>query len=196
MCGSHEWNKEVLGYQIRCPECDATWEFEKMPIYFITGCSGIGKTTTGKELIKLSKNYVFLDADMFYNIMPHETEEDYYNQVEQILSLSKNIMQSGKPVVWMMAGNIDKITKAYHARFFDEICVLALTCDMDILRRRMREGRGIDEEAWINSSIEYNEYFRSHSKLGDLEFETLDIGNSTPYQAAFNVLKWLNSKKK
>lgn len=54
---------------------------------------------------------------MFYNIMPHETEQDYYAQVEQIQSLSKNISQSGKSVVWTMAGNIDKLKDVFIAIF-------------------------------------------------------------------------------
>lgn len=103
-CGSHDWNKEVDGSMIICPECGSKWEFIKKPLYILTGCSGIGKTTTAKELQKITKDFVILDADMFYNIMPHETDDDYYDQVEQVESLSKNIMQCGKSVVWTMAG--------------------------------------------------------------------------------------------
>ena len=75
--------------------------------------------------------------------MAHETEEDEYERVEQIQSLSSNISQAGKPVVWTMAGNIDKLNKTYSSRFFSEIKVLALTCTSTELRRRMTEGRDI-----------------------------------------------------
>lgn len=64
---------------------------------------------------------------MFYNIMPHESEEDYFAQIEQIYILSINISQCGKSVVWTMADNIDKLLQVCHARFFSEIRVLALT---------------------------------------------------------------------
>ena len=78
-CRSHEWNKLVKGSHIFCPECGAEWQFKKEVLYVITGCSGVGKTTTAQELQKLTTDYVVLDADLFYNIMPHESEEDYFD---------------------------------------------------------------------------------------------------------------------
>lgn len=97
-CGSHDWNKEVEDDLIICPDCGEKWSFIKKPLYIITGCSGVGKTTTAGEIQKLTTDYVVLDADFFYNIMPHDTDADYYAQIEQMQSLSKNIMQCGKPV--------------------------------------------------------------------------------------------------
>ena len=49
-CGNHEWDKEVDGNTIKCPKCGYEWKFEKLPIYFLTGCSGVGKTTTAINL--------------------------------------------------------------------------------------------------------------------------------------------------
>lgn len=49
-CGNHEWDKEVKGNIIKCPKCGNERTFEKLPIYFLTGCSGIGKTTTAVEI--------------------------------------------------------------------------------------------------------------------------------------------------
>lgn len=42
-CGNHEWDKEVDGNTIKCPKCGYKWKFEKLPIYFLTGCSGSWK---------------------------------------------------------------------------------------------------------------------------------------------------------
>lgn len=50
VCGNQEWDKEVEENVIKCPKCGNEWKFEKLPIYFLTGCSGIGKTTTAHEL--------------------------------------------------------------------------------------------------------------------------------------------------
>lgn len=191
-CGNHEWNKDVDGDYIICPECGSRWYFMKMPLHIITGCSGVGKTTAAQELQKLTTDYVVLDADIFYNIMPHESEEDYYNQIEQIFSLSNNISQSGKPVVWTMAGNIDKLLQVYHARFFSEIRVLALTCREETLRNRMMEGRGIMDEGWIRSSVEYNEYFRTHKKIGEVSFSTIETDDKSPEKIAECILEWMN----
>lgn len=48
-CGNYEWDKEVDGNVIRCPKCGNTWEFIKLPLFVLTGCSGVGKTTTNKN---------------------------------------------------------------------------------------------------------------------------------------------------
>lgn len=193
-CGSHDWNKEVDGSMIICPECGSKWEFIKKPLYILTGCSGIGKTTMAKELQKITKDFVILDADMFYNIMPHETDDDYYDQVEQVESLSKNIMQCGKSVVWTMAGNIDKLPRTYNSRFFSDIYVLALVCEEQSLRTRMREGRRITDEGWINSSVEYNMFFQTHDQIGEVKFETLDTEGKSVIEVAEAVLRWMKER--
>lgn len=190
-CGSHKWNKEVRENVIVCPDCGEQWNFIKKPLYILTGCSGIGKTVTAREIQRLTTDYVVLDADLFYNIMPHETEKDYLAQVEQLESLSKSIMQCGKPVIWAMAGNIDKIPRTYHYRFFSAVHVLALICGEGSLRRRMTEGRRITDDGWINSSVAYNDFFRTHGRIGEVRFDTLDTEGKTVPEAAEAVLSWL-----
>lgn len=61
--------------------------------------------------------FIVLDADIFFNLMPHETQEDYFEQIEQIESISKDIMQVGKPVLWTLADNLDKLNKVYNRTF-------------------------------------------------------------------------------
>lgn len=192
-CGSHEWNKEIENDEIICPSCGNRWKFKKLPIFFLTGCSGIGKTTTGKKLQKIASDYVIIDADMFSNIMHPQSEDDYYHMIAQIYHLTKNINQSGKMVVWTMAGNIDKLYHTYGAKYFSEINVLALTATAEEVRRRMMEGRKIEDADWIQGSVDYNEYFRTHNSLGDTKFDSLDCTNDTPEIVAEKVLKWLNS---
>lgn len=190
-CGYHEWNKEVDGNKIICPQCGEKWNYIKKPLYILTGCSGIGKTTTAVKLQKLTADFVVLDADLFYNIMPHETDADDFAQVEQMESLSVDIMQCGKPVVWTMAGNIDKIPHTYNYRFFSDLYVLALVCSEKSLRMRMTDGRNITSEEWINSSLEYNAFFKTHEKIGEVRFETLDTEGKDVDEVAQAVLQWL-----
>ena len=190
-CGNHEWDKEVIEDIIHCPKCGNSWKFKKLPIFFLTGCSGIGKTTTAQELQKLTGKFIALDADLFYNIMEPGRDEEYYDMLEQIFNITKNINQAGTPVVWTMAGNIDKLTHTYGTRFFAGIKVLALTAEPDVIRERMTEGRGIKDEGWIQGSIEYNEYFRTHDAIGDTKFDKIDCSHGTPQEIAKAVNNWL-----
>lgn len=190
-CGNTEWDKEVTGNVIKCPKCGNEWKFDKLPIFFLTGCSGVGKTTTAIEFQKITDEYVIIDADWLRNIAWPQNDEEENDFIEQVYSVSKNISQCKKPVVWTMAGGIDRLHRTYGKRFFSEIKVLALTAEPEVLRKRMTEGRGIDDAGWIQSSIDYNNYFRTHDTLGDTEFDTLDCTNGTPTEIAKKVLEWL-----
>lgn len=64
------------------------------------------------------------------------------------------------------------------------------------LRRRMTEGRGISNEGWLKSSVDYNEYFKTHTTIGETEYETMDISDVTPEKAAERVLVWLHEAEK
>lgn len=195
-CGSHKWNKQVTQdkQHILCEECEHQWSFRAMPLFILTGCSGVGKTTTAQELISRDTNFIVLDADFLYNIMPHNTEDDYKNWVEQILSLSKNIMQSGKPLVWTIAGALNYFESTYNRRFFTDIHYLALVCNSEDLVKRMREGRHITDENWINSSVEYNRWFIEKGNVSDKRIDTFDISGKNVSDVADYVTQWIETK--
>lgn len=196
VCGNQEWDKEVEENVIKCPKCGNEWKFEKLPIYFLTGCSGIGKTTTAHELQKMTDDFVILDVDWLRNIAWPQNDDEENDLIEQIYCLSQNISQSKKPVVWTMAGGIDRLHNTYGMRFFSEIKVLALTADPDVIRKRMTEGRGIDDAGWIQDSVDYNNYFRTHEVLGDTKFDKLECTMGTPVEIAKKVLEWLKKEGK
>lgn len=193
-CGSYDWDKAVDGSTITCPRCGHRWAFLKLPLFVVTGASGVGKTATVQALQGLTRDFVCLDADFFYNLMPHETQEDYMAQTEQAQALSRDIMQCGRPAVWARAGNIHMLNMTYGARFFDGIYVLALTCPEEELRRRMTEGRNISDQGWIQSSVDYNRYFMEHDHIDTVAYERLDTGGMDVNRAARAVEKWLGQK--
>ncbi len=190
-CGNYEWDKEIDGDTVRCPKCGHTWEMVSLPLFILTGCSGVGKTTTAQMIQQKKVDFVVLDADIFYCRLNPQTEEEHKDWLELIEQLSMNIMQSGRPVLWTMAGNLDKLHQVYCRRFFPDVKCLALTCEEELLRKRMREGRGITDENWIQSSVDYNEYFRTHDCHGDTVFETFDISGKDVEEVAEYVIAWV-----
>jgi hypothetical protein len=189
-CGNHKWDKIVKEGRVICPECNHSWNYISLPLFILSGCSGVGKTTTGIELMQRQNDVVVLDADIFCGVQNASTEDDYRKRVDTIESLSRNISQSGKPVLWTMAGNLDMLPKSYNTRFFDGIYCLVLTVDEEALRDRMINGRGITDSGWIEGSVGYNRYLRTHNTLGELSYETLDITNKTPAEVADAVIEW------
>ncbi|MDF2544581.1 MAG: nucleoside kinase [Herbinix sp.] len=195
-CHNHEWNKEVTPdkQQITCPNCGHSWNFKAMPLFILTGCSGVGKTTTAMELQQRDINFIPMDADFLYNLMPHETDEDYKNMAEQIMSLSKDIMQSGKPLLWTKAGALDCFEETYHLQFFTKIYYLALVCSDKELEKRMREGRKISDLNWITSSIDYNQWFMEHGIISGQKIDTYDITGKDVHEVANYVQHWIDEK--
>ena len=177
-----------------CPQCQHSWEYIRLPLFILTGCSGVGKTTTAKILMRRVDNAVVLDADFFYNLMPHKTDCDYLAQIEKLQELSKNIMQSGRAVVWAKAGNLDKLKSTYNCRFFSDIFCLALVCEEKTLRERMSKGRGITDEEWIQGSVDYNSYFKTHSEINGIAFDICDTEGKAPEEVAELVKAWIDEK--
>ena len=191
-CGNYKWDKQVSGNMIKCPECRHTWRFKRLPLFILTGCSGIGKTTAAQELMRQNANVVVLDADIYCGVMPLNSDEDYQKMVESMENFSKNIMQSGLPVLWTMAGNLDKLSKTYNCRFFSGIHCLALVCNEKELFRRMTVGRGITDKAWIDGSIAYNNYFMTHMAVDNMAFNIFDVSDKSVSDTAEYILEWIN----
>ena len=190
-CGSYQWNKTATATHITCPECGHSWPYRRGPLLLLTGCSGVGKTTTGIALLQMQKAFAVLDADMFY--LPDDSQI-INGMLEPICRLSAALNQQGQPLLWTMAGGLDCIKDTYHRQFFSGVKCLALTCAPDELRRRMVEGRGITDEGWLRGSMDYNEYFRTHDALADVRFDKLDITHLTPDEAAQHVHAWMTNQ--
>lgn len=64
-CGNYEWNKQVTDDKqyLLCQQCGHRWRFKAMPLFILTGCSGVGKTTTAQELIQRDTDFIVLDSD-------------------------------------------------------------------------------------------------------------------------------------
>ena len=190
-CSSAHWNKKATATHIFCPDCGRSWPYRRGKLYLLSGCSGVGKTTTGVALSLMQKNFAVLDADMFY--IPNDSAI-ISGMLEPVCRLSAALNQQGTTLLWTLAGGLDCIKDTYHRQFFSEVKCLALTCEPEELRRRMTEGRGITDEGWLNGSRDYNEYFRTHSALGDVTFDTLDVTRLTPEEAAQQVILWMQKQ--
>ena len=59
-CGSSRWNKTATATHITCPECGHSWPYRRGPLLLLTGCSGVGKTTTAIRLFRLTKDFAVL----------------------------------------------------------------------------------------------------------------------------------------
>ena len=189
-CGNHRWDKLIKDGKVVCPECNYSWNYIAKPLFILSGCSGIGKTTTAIEIMHHQTDVVVLDADVFGGIQNASTSEDYRKRVDTLESFSRNISQSDKAVLWTMAGNLDMLPQSYNAQFFSAIRCLVLVADDETVKDHMINGRGITDASWIEGSVGYNKYLREHDSIGELSYERYDITNKTPTEVAQAVMKW------
>ncbi|ABX42361.1 hypothetical protein [Lachnoclostridium phytofermentans] len=54
----------------------------------------------------------------------------------------------------------------------------------------MKNGRHITDENWIESSVEYNQYFMEHDHIGDTAYDRFDITGKTANEVAEYVIEW------
>lgn len=193
-CGNFSPDKTVKDNTIACPKCGHNWGFLRLPLFIVTGASGVGKSTTVHTLQQMSREFVCFESDLLYSIMPHETPEDYMSQTETLMAFSRDVMQCGKPAVWSRAGNIQMLPNAYGTRFFSGIFVLALTAGEAELRRCMTEGRGIADSEWIQGSVDYDRYFSEHDNIEGVYYDTLDVSKLTVQEAARELERWALGK--
>lgn len=57
----------------------------------------------------------------------------------------------------------------------------------------MTEGRGITDEKWIESSVEYNQYFKTHTSIGNQVFDTFDVTRKSVAETADYVEQWVKA---
>ena len=58
----------------------------------------------------------------------------------------------------------------------------------------MMQGRGITNEEWIQSSIKYNNYFKTHTAINDMPFDVCDTEGKRLDEVVEDVKNWAAEK--
>lgn len=107
---------------------------EKMPLFIVTGASGVGKTTVIKELRGLLP-----DADIFDIDSIHPFVGEDWNKIQNIwLRVARNIAESGRISIicgTMMPWDVEKCEDY---QYFKKIYYLNLHCDDETRELRLR----------------------------------------------------------
>lgn len=132
---------------VACPSCGDERPFRSLPLHVVVGASGTGKTTTWRRLVG-TVDAAVLDWD----IATFDEDGGYGEPLRELpdgprtgfwLRLAANLHRSGVPVV-LFTGAVgpDEIADRPESRYFRTVRYLALTCDPDTLRDRLRDREG------------------------------------------------------
>ena len=165
---------------------------KKLPLFIISGASGVGKSTLCEVLFQKEIDYIVLESDILWNEIYNTPEDDYHIYRKIWMQLCANISQIGKPVVVCGCAVPKQFKILPEKSLFSNIYFLAIVCNDAALENRMRSGRGISDEGWITSSLQFNNWLRKNGKDNDIVL--LDNSEIPLNESAEIVDKWIKSK--
>lgn len=163
-------------------------------LFVITGASGIGKTTACKILFENEKDYIVMDSDLLWSNIYDTPEDNYRTYRELWLRVCSNISQIGMPVVLCGCVTPEQYEECTARKYFTEIIYISIVADKDELINRMKCGRGITDENWINSSVQFNEWLKDNATKTTPNIILVDNTHMNPEEIAEKIDKIIRLK--
>lgn len=132
-------------------------------LFIITGASCIGKSTASEILFKSEKDYIVMESDLLWSDVYNTPEDNYRAYRELWMRLCGNISQIGMPVVLCGCAIPEQFEVCDARKYFSEVIYIAIVADKDELIKRMKYGRSVTDENWINSSVQFNEWLKNNA---------------------------------
>ncbi|MGI5900069.1 MAG: AAA family ATPase [Christensenellales bacterium] len=169
---------------------------KKLPLFIVTGASGVGKTSVCNVLFKNETNYIVLDGDLLWNDSFDTPENGFHSFRETWLKLCANISQCGLPVVLCGAGVPEQFESCQARKLFSAIHYAAVTCSDSELSRRMKISRGINDERWLNDSLDFNGWLIENAGNTQPPTEIFDTTHQSLEETAALLEGWIIKKLK
>lgn len=182
-----------------CPECGHRQPFARKPLWVVGGASGSGKSTVCQALLGQLAGRVLLDSDLLWREEFNTPADGFAGFFETWLRLAAAIHQSGGPVVLFGAGfavpaNLE--TRVYR-RYLGPIHYLALVCDDETLRARLRARpawRGSGSEAFVAQQLEFNRWLQEVGPQSALDYTVVDTTLLSLAPTAQILADWVTAR--
>lgn len=196
-CGEYSETKEIVAPGMaQCPHCGHLHRFRMLPLFVLTGASGVGKSATCLNMVELADSYVVMETDILWRAEFDKPEEDWRTYRNLWLRMAKNIGQAGKPVLLAGSAVPSQFETCPERRYFRYIHYLALVCEEDVLARRLR-GRP-DWRGWDNGAIDrmqaFNRWFLENGASGSPPIALLDNTHLSTAETALLVDAWVRDR--
>lgn len=162
----------------------------------LTGMSGCGKTTTAKELVKVLKDYVYIDIDeeiekhegKSINRIFEENGEQYFRNIEK--NFIKNVLKSNNMIISIGGGAFED--EENRDLMLSDAHVIYLSASAQTIYNRLKNTndrpllKDISPQKIENiMSKRINNYKKAHI--------TIDTDNKNIYNVVREIEKWLQS---
>jgi adenylate kinase family enzyme len=193
-CGEYRADKVIVpeGAYAICPNCSFRYKFIRLPLFILTGASGVGKSTVCLGLAAKMKDVVVMESDILWRAEFNQPETNYREYRETWLRVCKNISQAGKPVVLCGVGVPTQFEQCIERRYFSELHYLALICDDQILSSRLT-WRGSLEDEYIKGQVVFNRWLLNNAQNTKPPMAHLDTSEITEAETVEKVERWIRS---
>lgn len=197
-CGEYHADKIIVpeGTYAVCPNCNYHHKFVRLPLFVLTGASGVGKTSTCLALAAKAKDFVVMESDILWRDEFNQPATDYRNYRETWLRVCKNISQAGKPVILCGAGIPAQFETCIERRYFSNIHYLALICEDEILVSRLRSRpawRGSFKDEYITEQVAFNRWLINNAQNTQPPLSLLNTSEITVNESVAGVEQWIHS---
>ena len=196
-CGEYHVDKIIApdGPYAVCPSCQYQHKFVRLPLFILTGASGVGKSVTCLALAAKTKDFVVMESDILWCDAFNQPATNYRDYRETWLRVCKNISQAGKPVILCGVGSPSQFEQCVERRYFSDIYYLVLVCDDEVLTSRLRNRprlRGADADEQIKKHVEFNRWLKEHAQSTQPPMALLDTSEITVAENVAAVMRWVN----
>lgn len=165
----------------------------KLPLFIVTGASGVGKTTVMNELRRTMPDFEVFGTDMF-----PETPMDIDTSRNVLLRFAYYVALSGRGTIICGTFMPWEAEKCDDYNKFSEVCFINLHCDDTTRNNRLRNRE--DKATWTDEMLKNHKQF-AQWLLDNAEtaynppMPTIDTTSAPPFQVAetikrYVMLKW------
>ena len=198
-CGEYSEKKTIDpdGPFAICPSCGHRHRFMRLPLFVITGASGVGKTTIALNLASSFQGCITLDSDILWGAVATAADDHYRTYRNTWLRLVKNIGQAGRPVALVGTALPEQFEECSERRYFAQIHYLALVCDDAALAERLRARpawRASGGEDVVEAMLRFNAYLKANSSTTSPPMSRLDTTYVSVDESAAATMAWIRER--
>lgn len=165
----------------------------KLPLFIVTGASGVGKTTVMRELRTLMPDFVVFSTDND-NFGSTAAKLEYQDRYNILLRCAHAVAESGRGTIicgTFMPWDAEKCD-AYAA--FSEICFINLHCDDSTRNQRLRSRE--DRAIWTDELLREHEQFArwlldNAATAYHPPMPTIDTSHTLPSEVAMQIREYV-----
>ena len=167
---------------------------KRLPLFIISGASGVGKSTLCEILFQREQDYIVLESDIIWHDVYNTPEDEYRRYRQTQMMLCANIAQAGKPVVLCGCATPKQFEPLEQRELFTDIHYLAVVCGEGELLHRLRKGRKVKDKDWLEGSLHFNAWLKENAAHTAPPMQLLDITGLSPEAAAAGADAWIRER--